>query len=703
MKPSSLFVKIFGSKTIIFAIAVLLVISCTKKSKKPVGYFFQENLTSSEIKNGTLSPEILWKFGRVTESQLSPNGKEVAYIVKRYSLKENKGNAEIFKISVEGNNPVQLTFTNESESNVRWSPDGKKIGYLSDASGSSQFCEMDSDGSNTHQISHTNGDIEIFDYSPDGKNIFFTQRVKTDTSVHDMYPDLPKANAMAFTDLMYRHWDSWTDYKHSHIFIASLKDGEIAETKDIMQGEPFDSPLAPYYEPTEISWSPNGKFLAYTCKKLTGKAYALSTNSDIYLYNLEKGKTTNITSGRLGYDRNPVFSPDGKKIAWESMATPGYESDKNRLMIMDLKLGFVNDITSGFDQSVSNICWDNKGNSVYFISGTKATFQVYKEEIESRKIKQLTKGWHDYTSLIRKNSVMIGQKMSFSMSQEIFKIDENGDEHQITFTNKNIYDSIKLGTVKERWVKTSDEKQMLVWLILPPDFDSTKTYPALLYCQGGPQDAVSQFFSYRWNLQLMAANGYIIIAPNRRGLPTFGREWNDQIAGDYGGQNIKDYLSAVDEIKKEHYINPQRIGAVGASYGAYSVFFLAGCHQNRFKAFIAHCGMFNLESQYAETEETFFPNHDLGGPFWQEHRPKSYDYSPHRLVQNWNTPIMIITGANDFRIPYTESLQAFNAAQLRGIPSKLLFFPDESHWVLKPQNSVLWQHEFFNWLDKWLK
>jgi dipeptidyl aminopeptidase/acylaminoacyl peptidase len=305
--------------------------------------------------------------------------------------------------------------------------------------------------------------------------------------------------------------------------------------------------------------------------------------------------------------------------------------------------------------------------------------------------------------MMRKNSVMIGEKMSFSMSSEIFKIEENGDGKQITFSNKNIYDSIKLGTVKERWIKTTDGKEMQVWIILPPGFDSTKKYPALLYCEGGPQTAVSQFFSYRWNLQLMAANGYVIIAPNRRGLPTFGQEWNDEIAGDYGGQNMKDYLSAVDEIKKEKYIDPKRIGAIGASYGAYSVLYLAGCHQNRFKAFIAHCGMFNLESQYAGTEETFFPNHDLGGPFWLAHRPKSYDYSPHRFVQNWNTPIMIITGANDFRIPYTESLQAFNAAQLMGIPSKLLFFPEESHWVLKPQNSVLWQHEFFNWLDKWLK
>jgi dipeptidyl aminopeptidase/acylaminoacyl peptidase len=703
MRPSLLLPQNVKYKIVVAVATLFLIISCSKQNKTPTGYFFQQTLTPNEIKNGKLNPEILWKFGRVIESQLSPDGKQVAFIVKRYNLKENKGNAEIFKILTDGKEQVQLTYTNESESNVRWAPDGIKLGYLSDASGSSQIWEMNIDGSNQCQISHTDGDIEIFDYSPDGKNIFFTQRVKTDTSVHDIYPDLPKANAMVITDLMYRHWDSWTDYKHSHIFIASLKDRQIVETKDIMNGESFDSPLAPYYEPTEISWSPDGKNLAYTCKKLSGKAYALSTNSDIYLYIVETGKTKNLSKDMLGYDRNPVFSHDSRKIAWESMPTPGYESDKNRLMVMDLATGFINDITSGFDQSASNICWDINGNSIYFISGINATFQVFKAEISGKKIKQLTKGWHDYTSLMRKNSVMVGEKMSFSMSMEIFKIDESGAEYQITFTNKNIYDSIKLGSVKERWVKTTDGKQMLVWLIFPPGFDSTKIYPAILYCEGGPQIAVSQFFSYRWNLQLMAANGYVIIAPNRRGLPTFGQEWNDEIAGDYGGQNMKDYLSAVDEIKKEPFIDPKRIGAVGASYGAYSVFYLAGCHQNRFKAFIAHCGMFNLESQYAETEETFFPNHDLGGPFWQANHPKSYGFSPHRFVQNWNTPIMVITGANDFRIPYTESLQAFNAAQLRGIPSKLLFFPDESHWVLKPQNSVLWQNEFFKWLDKWLK
>jgi len=691
-------------RQIIFCFAIVLFISsCQRTIKKSDKYFFNDELTKEEKEKRNFTPEILWKFGRVGGAELSPDGLWVLYTVRRYNLFENKGNTEIFKISINGGIPVQLTFTNESEGNAKWTPDGKRIGYLSSAGGSNQIWEMDTDGSKKRLISNEEGDIEIFDYSPDQTHIFFTKRVKTDSSAQDKYKDLPQSNGMVFTDLMYRHWDSWTDYKHSHIFIASYQIGKISEEKDIMDGEPFDSPMAPYYESDEIAWSPDGKSLAYTCKKMTGKAYTLSTNSDIFIYTLKTGKTINITYGMEGYDRYPVFSPDGKKIAWQSMTTPGYESDKDRLMVMDLTNGTVKDITLNFDQSVSDINWNEDGNSIYFISGIKATFQVYNVDLHSGNFKKLTDGWHDYTSLKRSNGAMIGERMSISMATEIFRIPDSGKEQQLTFTNKNIYESIKLGNIRERWVKTTDRKQMLVWLIFPPDFDSTKKYPAILYCQGGPQSAVSQFFSYRWNLQLMSAQGYIIIAPNRRGLPTFGSDWNDQIAGDYGGQNIKDYLSAVDELKKEPYIDPNRLGAVGASYGGFSVFYLAGNHNKRFKVFIAHCGMFNLESQYAETEEVFFTNHDLGGPYWNLPRPKSYDFSPHRFVQNWDTPIMIITGANDFRIPYTEGLQAFNVAQLKGIPSKLLFFPDESHWVLKPQNSVLWHREFYSWLNKWLK
>jgi dipeptidyl aminopeptidase/acylaminoacyl peptidase len=687
----------------LFLIVVLLLAACSKKQQLPSGYFFNEQLTKSEQQAKKLTPEVLWKFGRVGESDLSNDGKWIVYTVRRFNLAENKGNTELFKISSKGGEAIQLTETNESESNPKWSPNDTKIGYLSTIDGVQQIFEMNPDGSDKIQISHFLNDIESFKYSPDGKKILFTSRVKMDTSIEDQYPELLKTTAMAFTDLMYRHWDSWTDYKHSHIFVADYSIGKVENAKDIMVGEPYDSPMAPFYEPDEISWSPDGKTIAYTCKKLTGKKYAICTNSDIYLYTVESGKTIDITEGMPGYDRFPVFSPDGKKIAWQSMATPGYESDKDRLMLMDLATGKKNDLTSDFDQSVSNIVWDENSADLYFISGINATYQVYKAELNNRKITQLTNGWHDYTSLCRKSGILIGERMSISKATEIFSIANSGKEKELTFTNKNIYDSIQLGEVKERWIKTTDGKQMQTWLIYPPNFDSTKKYPALLYCEGGPQEAVSQFFSYRWNLEIMASSGYIVIAPNRRGLPTFGQAWNDEIAGDYGGQNMKDYLSAVDEMKKEPYIDKDHIGAVGASYGAYSVFYLAGIHQKRFKAFIAHCGIFNLESQYGGTEEVFFTNHDLGGAYWKTPKPHSYDFSPHKLVQNWDTPILIITSGNDFRIPYTEGLQAFDAAQLRGIPSKLLFFPDESHWILKPQNSVLWQHEFFKWLDKWLK
>jgi dipeptidyl aminopeptidase/acylaminoacyl peptidase len=688
------------NKLFIALALILLLYSCSKKQASFPS--FSDPLTTEEIKNARITPEILWKYGRVAEFQISPDGKLVAYLVYRYKIADQSKARQLFLVSSNGNDTKQIAQIKGFCSNIKWTPEGN-ISFLAGTSGTSQIWEINIDGSNLHQVSNINNDIEIFDYSADSKLLFYTARVKTDTSAQDIYPELKKTSAMIFTDLMYRHWNSWTDYKHSHIFVAGYSGGKISEAKDIMQGEPYDTPLSPYFEAKEISWSPNGKYIAYTCKKMNGRESAVSTNSDIYLYSLETGKTTNISFGMPGYDRFPVFSPDSRRIAWQSMATPGYESDKDRLIIMNLADSAKTDLTAKFDQDISNILWDNTGAYVYFISGTNATYQVYKAEVATAKISQLTKGWHDYTDLNLQNDVLIGSRMSIKYASELFRINENGEETQLSFVNKNIYDSIKTGEVKDFWVITTDGKKMLTWVIYPPDFDSTKKYPAVLFCNGGPQSTVSQFFSFRWNFQIMAANGYIVIAPNRRGCPTFGSEWKDQIALDYGGQNMKDYLSAVDQIKKEPYVDAEKIGAVGPSYGGYSIFYLAGNHQKRFKAFIAHCGIFNLESQYTETEEVFFPNHDLGGPFWKNPKPISYSSSPHLYVQNWDTPIMIITGGNDFRIPYTEGLQAFNAAQLRGIPSKLLFFPDESHWVLRPQNSILWQKEFFKWLDKWLK
>ena len=651
-----------------------------------------------------LTPELMWKFGRVSEAKLSPDGKTVLYGITYYDLAENKGNRDIYSVSTDGGSPLKLTDTKFSEFNAIFRPDGKKIAYLSPESGSMQIWEMNPDGSSKKQISNFEGGINGFSYSPDMKNIVFFSDVKLDTTANEVYPDLPKANVRIIDNLMYRHWDAWSDFTYSHVFYAPYSDGNMGNATDIMPGERWDSPVKTDGGIEQITWSPDGKQIAYTSRKLYGKDYAVSTNSDIYIYNLDTKQTYDLTEGMNGYDFNPVFSPDGNKVAWESMKTPGFESDKRRIMLYDFGTKQFTDLSKDFDQTSTNFNWSADGKFIYFISGIHATYQVYKIEVETSKITQITKGNHDYTGLEVASDVIVGTQMSISKPTEVYRIDDKtGNETELSFTNKDLLASMEMGKVEERWVTTTDNKQMLVWVIYPPGFDKNKKYPAILFCEGGPQNAVSQFWSYRWNFQIMAANDYIIIAPNRRGLPTFGQEWNDQISQDYGGQNMLDYLSAVDDVSKEPYVNKDKLGAVGASYGGYSVYWLAGHHNKRFKAFIAHCGMYDFESWYGSTEEMWFANYDLGGPFWANPKPKSYDFSPHKFVGNWDTPILVIEGQNDFRIPFTQGMEAFNAAQLLGIPSKFLFFPDETHFVTKPQNSILWQREFFKWLDKWLK
>ncbi|MGM0565478.1 MAG: prolyl oligopeptidase family serine peptidase [Bacteroidota bacterium] len=659
---------------------------------------------SASAQNDVLSPEKLWQLDRIGGVSVSPDGSKIVYSVTNYELETNSGNTDLYLLDENAESPKRITSYTGSEFNAVWRPDGNKIGFIATQSGQAQIWEMNPDGTDKKQVSDIDGGISGFAYSPDKKNILYVKDVKLDKTANEVHPDLPEADARIIDDLMYRHWDEWHDFKYSHIFVASYEDGKIGEGKDIMMGERYDAPTQPWGGMEEITWSPDGKTIAYTSKKLTGKEYSKSTNSEIYLYDLESGKTRNLTAeGFKGYDKAPVFSPDGSKLVFHSMETPGFESDKQRIMLYDFDKESFTDLSKGFDQSSSGFVWSENGKQLYFISGIHATYQVYEYDFRKDKIRQITEGTHNYQSIALAGDELIGTKMSMSMPTEIFKVDLKGNETQMTFTNRRLLNDITLGEVEERWIETTDGKQMLTWVIYPPNFDPDKEYPALLYAQGGPQSAVSQFFSYRWNFQMMAANDYIVVAPNRRGLPTFGQEWNDQISGDYGGQNMKDYFSAIDAVAEEDYVDEERLGAVGASYGGFSVFWMAGNHDDRFNAFISHCGMFNFESWYGSTEEYWFPNQDIEGPYWQDPKPESYKFSPHRYVDNWDTPILIITGGKDFRIPYTQSMEAFNAAQLQDVPSKFLYFPEESHFVLQPQNAVLWQREFFKWLDKWLK
>lgn len=663
--------------------------------------------------------ETLWKLGRVSEMKVSPSGEKILYGVTYYDVAANKGNRDLYVLDANAESPRKVTDTKGSESNAIWRPDGKRIGYLSAESGSMQVWEIGVNGEDKRQVTNIEGGINGFSYSPDMSHIAYIKDVKIEKDAQDLHPDLPLANALIYDDLMYRHWDNWHDYKYSHVFVAPYTDGKAEEGIDIMKGEPFDSPLMPNGGMEQIVWTPDSKSIAYICKKLKGREYAVSTNSEIYLYNLDSGTTTNLTEGNEGYEHDPVFSPDGSMMVYRSMKTPGFEADKDRIILLQFPKSVkgkpdtktiqlvsgnkLTDLSEGFDQSSSHFVFSKDGKSIYFISGVEATYQVYKIDLTSKKITQLTRGDHDIQDIALSGNDLIITKMRMDLPSEIFRIKPDGSEEQLTFTNREILKGIELGKTTKRWITTTDGKKMLVWVILPPGFDETKKYPALLYCQGGPQSAVSQFFSYRWNFQMMAANGYVVVAPNRRGLPTFGQEWNDQISGDYGGQNIKDYLTAIDSVAAESWVDENRLGAVGASYGGYSVYYLAGNHNKRFKTFIAHCGIFNFESMYGSTEEMFFVNYDLKGAYWDTPRPKSYDFSPHRFVGNWDTPILVIHGGYDFRIPYTEGMQAFNVAQLKGIPSRFLFFPEETHFVTKPQNAILWQREFFKWLDTYLK
>lgn len=649
-----------------------------------------------------LTPEALWSFGRVSLYDVSPDEQHVLYGVTYYDIAENKGSRDLYLIKKDGQDKgvaKQLTKTPESEGGAQFRPDGKKIGYLKGG----YLWEMNPDGSEQKQVStfKMNG----FKYSPAGDNVLYIQDVKYNKTTQEMYPDLPKADARIIDDLMYRHWDHWEDESFSNVFVAPYQEGKMSDAGTNIIAEPFDTPLSPFGGMEQINWSSDGKQIAYVSKKLKGKEYATSTNSDIYLYDLTTKKTTNLTADNKGYDLDPVFSPDGKYLAWTSMEKDGYESDRYRIMIVGLQRRGQKEITQGWDFNAHSPQWSKDGASMFFTSETQGTQQLFQINMSDGKINQITIGTHNIYGFVPTKNSVVATRASMSMPHEVVNIPlASGKIRQLTFVNKDQLAKTKMGKVESRIVKTTDGKDMLVWVIYPPDFDENKKYPALLYCQGGPQSQVSQFWSYRWNFQMMAANDYIVVAPNRRGLPGFGTEWNEQISGDWGGQAQSDLLAAIDEVKKEPYVNEDKLGAVGASYGGYSVYWLAGNHNKRFKSFVSHCGLFNLESWYGTTEESFFANQDIGGAYWEKDAPKSYEeFSPHKYVGNWDTPILVIHGEKDFRVPVGEGMQAFNAAQMQDIPSRFLYFPDENHWVLTPQNGILWQRVFFDWLARDLK
>lgn len=658
-----------------------------------------------QISGQRMTPEALWAMGRIGEIAVSPDNKQIAYSVAYYSVPENKSNRELFMMNADGSNNHALTHTPYQESGVTWIKGGSKLAFLSNESGSNQLYEMNPDGTGRRQLSDYKGDIEGFSFSPDGKKVLFIGQVKAHPTTADKYPDLPKASGIIVTDLMYKHWDEWVT-QIPHPFVADFDGNGLSNVRDILEGEPYESPMRPWGGIEQLAWNPSSDKIAYTCRKKTGLKYALSTNSDIYIYDLNTKQTQNITEENKGYDTNPKFSPDGKSIAWQSMERDGYEADQNRLFVMDLKTGSKRFVSKDFESNVDSYIWSADSKTIYFNGVWHGEVQLYNLNVAKAVVKPITSGVYDYDTpaLLGKNLVV--KRHSMSMGDEIYTVAPNGKTTQLTFENKHIYDQVEMGKVEERWMTTTDGQKMLVWIIYPPKFDANKKYPTLLYCEGGPQSPVSQFWSYRWNFQMMAANDYIVVAPNRRGLPGFGNKWNEDISGDYGGQCMRDYFTAIDEMSKEPFVNKDRLGCVGASFGGFSVYWLAGHHDKRFKAFIAHDGIFNMEMQYLETEEKWFANWDMGGAYWEKTNSiaqNTFANSPHRFVDKWDTPILCIHGEKDFRILANQAMAAFDAAKMRGVPAELLIYPDENHWVLKPQNGILWQRTFFEWLDRWLK
>lgn len=716
---------------------LLAATMCLAGINSTTAHAFNENPAEVKLTTDLLNPEVLWSMGRIGSFSLSNDGKQAIFGVTHYNIEKNKGKSRLFSLDMATKTVHPLSQGETSENAACFLPQSNKIAYMTVTEGINQVWTMNTDGSNRTQITFEKKDVTDFLFSPDEKKIILIMEVPTDASIAAQEQDLPLSSGMVINDLMYKHWDQYIT-AIPHPFVGTFDGKKVTNLKDILEGEAFECPTLPFGGIEQLAWSPDSKEIAYSCRKKNGVAYAVSTDSDIFLYNLQNGSTINLCKAadyqepsinntislekqpvnissqdnNMGYDTNPSFSPDGKYISWLSMERDGYESDRTRLCIYNREDASKRYLTESFESGVNDYLWKANAKEIIFTGVWHGKTMIYQTNLKAE-VKQLTDEQCDFALVgltPGKQQHIIAKRQSMSTPDEVFLIETSKKGYtktQLTQVNTPILSQLTMGDVKERWVKTVDGKEELCWVIYPPHFDPNKKYPTLLFCEGGPQSPVSQFWSYRWNFQIMAANGYIVIAPNRRGLPGFGMEWLEQISGDYTGLCMQDYLSAIDDICKESYVDTNRLGCVGASFGGFSAYWLAGHHNKRFKCFIAHDGIYNTQQQYVETEELWFPNWDMKRAPWikdeQGKMASVYENSPHLFVDKWDAPILCIHGQKDFRIEYTQAQSAFTAAKLRGIPAQMLLFPDENHWVLKPQNGILWQRTFFRWLDKWLK
>jgi dipeptidyl aminopeptidase/acylaminoacyl peptidase len=642
----------------------------------------------------------LLSLKRVGSPQLSPDGKWILYTVNTPDITENRGNTDLYLISIDGGTRRRLTSSPAADYNGVWAPDGKSIAFLSTRDGLPQIYRIAVDGGEAVKVSNMEHGVSNLSWSPDGVYFAFTSDVKTGKSTADMYPDYPKANVRIYDRIPVRHWDEWEDDKHRHLFIMPT-DG--SEAIDLMDGEAHDTPLKPFGGAEQISWSPDGEEIAYVSKKV--KDFASSTDSDIYIVTISNKATRNITQGMPGFDRDPLYSPDGRYIAFHSMERAGHEADRNRLMLYDRSNGSIRELSNSLDQWVGKTIWAPNSKALYFQAEDGATVQIYRMTLDG-KYEILTSGTYNHDiglDITPDGKTLVYGRRNFNAPTELFSQEAKKGARPIPLTAENTkaLEHVRKCIIEERWIPAIDGKKIHTWIVYPPDFDPSRRYPMITYCQGGPQATVSQFFSFAWNFLLMASQGYVVVAPNRRGLPGFGQEWNDAISQDWGGMPMQDILAATDAMLKEPFIDSRQVSAIGASAGGYAVFWLAGKHEGRFSSFISHCGVFNLESMYGATEELWFVNWENGGPYWDEEFRKNYDkHSPHRYAANWDTPIMIMVGEKDYRVPYTQSLEAFTVAQVKGIPSRLLYYPNENHWILRPQEQLIWFEEFFDFMGK---